>query len=948
MIPSQGLNLRISVLIFAVLIVFSNCNFINAQGFHFGRNKVQYTDFDWQVLKTTHFDIYYYPEMRDIAEKGAHFAEESFKYLETKFNYSVTRRIPLIFYSTHMHFQQTNVTPGFIPEGVGGFFEFMKGRVVVPGNGDIKQFRKVIRHELVHVFMHSKVYNVLAMHNQLDGAYPPLWFTEGLAEFWSGGWDARGEMVLKDAVLNNYIVGLEQMYRILGTFTMYKVGQDVMIYIARKYGEDKILLLMENLWKYQRFEECFIDVLGMDYRQFDQKYLYDLKKRYYPMLQDNDFIAQVSSTIVREGYNFKPVYFNNNGEDYVVFVGNRTGYSSIYMRKLEPLEYDEDENVITLVKGEASSDFEAFHVFDSKIDVNDEGLLVFTSKSGETDALYIYDIDKREIVDKYFFKNLVGLISPAWSPDGKEIVFSGLNVAGYKDLYIFNLQDESLIKLTDDFYNDADPSWSPDGQFIAFASDRTGLGREGASNLFLINRNSGEIFYLSYGMQKDQSPVFSADGKQIAYVSDRCGSNNIYIIDEPLKHITGHEPVKMHKITRYIGSAFDPAWTPGGALLFSTYENMRFQIRLDENIAANLAHADTVEESIRTKLIQPWQYAGIADSKVESRKPYIRRYDLDFAQTQVSQDPLFGTTGGAQLAFTDVLGNDQYYVLLYNNARTSGDFLKSFNLAVTKVSLAKRINYATGLFRFAGYYYNPQDAYFYEENVGGYLLLSYPLSHFSRITLHQNLYYSDKDWFFEKQRYAYINSNFISFVHDNSIWGPTGPIDGQRFNVTFGNTYDFAYSNVSYLTGLIDLRKYFRLNRRSAYAVRLLSLFNEGKEIRQFYFGGSWDLRLYRRWSLHGKRIFLLSQELRFPLIDMLGIRMPFFSIGFSGIRGALFLDAGNAWNEEWQGLKGSFGLGIRFRLANVLVLRLDIGRKTDFESIGNSTITQFFFGWDF
>jgi len=127
-----------------------------AQWFYFGRNKVQYTRFNWHILKTRHFDLYYYPEMETLAEYGAAFAERSFQQLENKFNYTVTRRIPLIFYSSHLHFQQTNVTPGFIPEGVGGFFEFLKGRVVIPSNGSLNLFRKVIQHELVHVFMHHK------------------------------------------------------------------------------------------------------------------------------------------------------------------------------------------------------------------------------------------------------------------------------------------------------------------------------------------------------------------------------------------------------------------------------------------------------------------------------------------------------------------------------------------------------------------------------------------------------------------------------------------------------------------------------------------------------------------------------------------------------------------------------------------------------------------------
>jgi len=121
---------------------------VQGQWFYFGRNKVQYTQFNWHILKTKHFDIYFYPEMEELAQIGATYAEESYRYLENKFNYTINRRIPLIFYSSHLHFQQTNVTPGFIPEGVGGFFEFLKGRVVIPSDGNLNQFKKVIQHEL--------------------------------------------------------------------------------------------------------------------------------------------------------------------------------------------------------------------------------------------------------------------------------------------------------------------------------------------------------------------------------------------------------------------------------------------------------------------------------------------------------------------------------------------------------------------------------------------------------------------------------------------------------------------------------------------------------------------------------------------------------------------------------------------------------------------------------
>jgi hemolysin activation/secretion protein len=128
----------------------------------------------------------------------------------------------------------------------------------------------------------------------------------------------------------------------------------------------------------------------------------------------------------------------------------------------------------------------------------------------------------------------------------------------------------------------------------------------------------------------------------------------------------------------------------------------------------------------------------------------------------------------------------------------------------------------------------------------------------------------------------------------------------------------------------------------------MLVLYNEGLDSRWYYLGGSWDMRGYRRWSIRGEKIVFMSNELRFPFIDFLGIKFPFMGLGFRGIRGALFFDAGNAWNDEWRGLLGSMGFGFRMNFGGVLVLRLDIGKTTNFSQISKNWFTQFFFGWDF
>ena len=54
--------------------------------YYYGRNKVQYTPFEWHILKTEHFDVYYYPEMDSLAEIGAYYAEEAYTRLQNRLN----------------------------------------------------------------------------------------------------------------------------------------------------------------------------------------------------------------------------------------------------------------------------------------------------------------------------------------------------------------------------------------------------------------------------------------------------------------------------------------------------------------------------------------------------------------------------------------------------------------------------------------------------------------------------------------------------------------------------------------------------------------------------------------------------------------------------------------------------------------------------------------------
>jgi len=955
--------------------------------YYFGRNKVQYNKFDWHILKTVHFDIYFYPEMEEIAEMGATFAEESYRHLENQFNHNTNRRIPLIFYANHNHFQQTNILPYLIPEGVGGFFEFIKGRVVVPFNGSVNNFKKIIRHELIHVFTHSKIQRILKDHKIMTYPEVPLWFIEGLAEYWSEGWSSEGEMFIRDAVLNGYIVPTKQMYRIYGSYLMYKEGQSILKYISETYGEEKILQLIENVWKDGEFSNILKLTIGLDYKEFDEKWLYHLKKTKYPLLEGNDFPKMVSEPLTKSGFNAKPAYFKDGDNRKVIYISNRTGYSSIYMQDL--INVSRKPKVETLVEAGRTTEFEAFHLLKSKINVSSQGNLAFVSKSGPNDVIHVYDITARKIIQTLSFSELVTISSPAWSPDGEQIVFSASNFGGMIDLYIVTLQNDEVKKLTNDFYEDRDPAWSPDGTEIVFSSDRTPLGREGFYNIFKLELSTGLIHYLTCERNNDYSPVWSPDGKFITFTSDRNGVFNIWmidaqdhlsnmLIDSTRKKIADESTSEVaqeqitnqvardtkalrpiRQITNFTTGAYDPVWTDDGNLLFTALDNYSMQILQLKDVPKKIEEAPLVAPD-STLLAEPaWRVKKLGGKMITSTRRYRNKFSLDVAQSQISQDPIFGVSGGAQLAMTDMLGNYQYFFLVFNNAQTRSDFLKSFNVAISRIDLSRRTNYAVGAYHFAGQYYTYAEGFFYERRYGGFVSASYPFSMFSRIEASINIRQSNKEWYGWRNRDALLFSNYMSYIKDNSLWGPSGPLDGERYKVLVGNTLDVRFSNVNFYTVIGDYRKYFRTSLRTCYATRVMLMYNQGKEALPFFMGGSWDLRGYRRWSVWGQKLFLINNEFRFPFIDYFLVNFPFGGVGFSSIRGALFTDLGNAWNEKLTYSLGSYGLGIRFRLGGVLVLRLDYGRKfrlnhldqgiekTRFE-LKPGTFTQFFFGWDF
>ncbi|MEX2157276.1 MAG: hypothetical protein WD773_10600 [Gemmatimonadales bacterium] len=927
---------------------------LSAQFGYFGQNKIQYRRFDWRVLRGEHVDLYYYPEEEELGRVALAYAEESYDSLERRFNHAVTRRIPLIVYASHTDFEQTNILPFIPPEGLLGVTEFLKRRVAMPFRGSYAEFRHTLRHELVHVFQLSLAAEVFGRYPRMRQVGMPLWWTEGLAEHFSSGEDTRDQMVLRDMTVSGQLPGLPALTYAYGGL-VYPVGGSIHRYLADHYGEWRILQLYGDIWKYGSFDEAMGAVYGRSLEQLSDEWQYWMRQRYYPAVSTQPPLAITARKLTELA--IKPAAYQLPGDSVpsFLFFSPASGYATIYAQSLTGTRKR------PVVQGERSEQFESFHFFDSRLDVNPQGIAAFSSKYAERDALFFWDLKRQVVVGRYQFPELVSILSPAWAPDGKSVVFSGLSVSGYSDLYRLWLGDGRLERLTSDRYEDVDPTISPDGRTLVFSSDRTPFGLNGARNLFALDLASGAVRYLTYGNWRDETPRWGgAPPGRIYFASDRDGTFQVYSIDS--SGVGRRE-------TKTLNGAFDPQWVPGphGGLVFGGFADLSFNIYLaeplaDSAIAFALAPADSLPAPTWTwgELSHP-QYAR-ADAA-----PYEKKFTLDFAAGDAVVAPGLGAAQGAVFLFSDLLSDHMLFVAVSSFQGTGfGNLIDNVSGTAFYLNQSRRINWGVGAFRQRGLFYEGDfNTLFEETSYGAFAQVRYPFTRFRRLVGEYRLERSDRFDLFsedvdEPRRLGWLASNYLSYVKDNTLWLSTGPIDGERYNLTAGLVNDLSHGRFDSWLLSADVRKYLRTSLHSAVAVRVQGYASGGERPRRINIGGSWGLRGYPRYGyVAGTRAWLVNAEFRFPITDFVTIGFPFGAARFPGVQGALFVDYGRAWSEATthRGVLGSSGLGLRMPIGPPLVLRLDIGYRLGSNNLASyglppssrhTRFVDFFFGFNY
>jgi Tol biopolymer transport system component len=504
---------------------------------YFGRNKVQYTRFDFKVIQTEHFDVYYYDRERTAALDGARMAERSYGRLSKVLNHEFRERKPIILYASHSDFQQTNALGEAPGEGTGGVTDFERNRAVMPFTGSYAEFEHVLQHEMTHQFQYdiwshgragAGIQNLIAIA-------PPLWFAEGMAEYLSlGPINAETAMWLRDASLEGKLPTIEQMTEDPYTYFPYRFGHALWSYIGERWGDEAVGAILKATLA-GGIEPAFKRTIGLNLEQLSDQWRDAVQKRYLPEIGARAKARAIADELLTKKRSDGTLHLapalSPDGSAVAYFSEKNFYFVDLYLA-----DGTTGKVKRRILKSGISSNYETYRFINSQANWSPDGkYLAFAAKRGPRDVIVIVDVARNKEV-KHIDIKLSGVTTPAWSPDGTQLVFTGYD-GGLSDLFVVNRDGSNLRRLTDDKFADLHPVWSPDGSTIAFATDRgprTDFKTLAISNLRIAfyDLATGAIRVLDHMDQgKNVSPQWAPDGHSLAFVSDRNGVSNIFLYD---------------------------------------------------------------------------------------------------------------------------------------------------------------------------------------------------------------------------------------------------------------------------------------------------------------------------------------------------------------------------------------------------------------------------------
>lgn len=522
----------ISLLIFTLFI----CHNVTGQETlsDFGKNRIQYKDFNWRFYSTENFDIYFYRGGEDNAKLAAEFLEEDYLRMTDILGYAPYSKTKIFLYNSVADLQQSNVGVNENNYTVGGQTNFVKSQVELAYPGTHEDFKNELQLKIAEMLLNDMMFGG-SLSDMFQSTYLlnlPRWFLDGAALYMARGWSVEMDDHMRD-LFEEDDKQIRKLAR-LDHETARIAGQSVWNFIAERYGSSNISNIL-NLTRIIRNEESSIaNTLGIPFKNFMAEW-----QSYYSSMAARvreNYVAPSDGSLIqgnsKKNYIYNKVKISPDG-NYLAYSKNYNGKFWVMLRDLntgkekklfkggnKALGQESDENIPLIAWQDNST------------------LGVVGVKKGNT-VLWLYDLgsDSKLLKDLNRFNQVNDF---SFSESGGVAVFSA-DMNGQSDIFLYGVRRNRIKRITNDLYDDINPKFVPGTKAIIFASNRDTDSLRSSSadqtldqitenyNLFFydIDTTKAALVRVTNTISKDVNPL-PLDKNSIYYLSDQKGIYNLF------------------------------------------------------------------------------------------------------------------------------------------------------------------------------------------------------------------------------------------------------------------------------------------------------------------------------------------------------------------------------------------------------------------------------------
>ncbi len=508
----------------------SNAQFYNGMQMNFGKNRIQYQEFNWMYYRSDRCDVYFYPKGKQIAQYVLKYGSTVIEQMEQKIGGALENKIQFIVYTNYSDFRESNI--GLLGDDMyntGGVSNISGNKVFLYFDKGYKDLDKMMTGGVASVIIREMLYGGSAFSQVKNQTIinVPDWFIGGLLSFYAESWSYELDNFYRDMIINGKaddITKLKGKESIIASHAFWK-------YVSDKYSDRSVASVVNMTKNIRNFERAVLYSLGTSFDNLYATCIESYKQGYeIDVVRDAPIQDMAIKTKKDRIYTQFAV---SSSKGHIAYVTNQEGQEKIWLIKSG--------------QKKAKRIYKHYHKIETTPDKS-YPLLAWNSRGNllgiirkEKELLYFitYDVESKELTKKPII-NMDKVTSFSYSNDGKYFTFSGIK-NGQSDIFVYFLASNSYISITDDIYDDYGPAFYEGSSKIIFSSNRhvdsteikNFSGRDvliKPYNLFVfdfINR-SKKLFRASNFEFSNQTNPIDIDKNNFIFLSDESGITNRY------------------------------------------------------------------------------------------------------------------------------------------------------------------------------------------------------------------------------------------------------------------------------------------------------------------------------------------------------------------------------------------------------------------------------------